>query len=121
MHQADICEFLPEEPADLVIAADILPYIDPRKFRATWKKIHDVCVKENGIFIGNLFRAAPTPNELRMVNMMKEMGAWVLPDRRMVRPLLADAGFAIEKCTYRQDLPGPNQICIQFKAKKLQK
>lgn len=114
----DVTTFVPSEPADLVVAADIFPYIDPTKFRATWTKVHDTFIKERGFLIGTLFRSATQPKDVPVMNMMKEMGAWFLPDRRMVRPLLTQAGYEIKTCKYRIDDPDIDPICIQFIAEK---
>lgn len=114
--QADINTFLPPEPADLVIAANIFPYIDPLKFQATWEKIHDTCVKDNGFLIGSLFRVISS--DVPSMNVMKEWGAWFLPDRRMVRALLMHSGYEIHKCVFEPSLPGKEPMCIDFIAKK---
>lgn len=114
--EADINTFVPPEPADLVIAANIFPYIDPVKFQATWQKIHDTYVKKNGFLIGSFFRSVPS--EFKDMNVLKEMGAWFLPDRRMVRPLLTHSGYEIHKCVFGISLPGKELFCIDFIAKK---
>ncbi|MBF8263026.1 MAG: hypothetical protein HW387_691 [Parachlamydiales bacterium] len=116
--EADVETFSPSEPADLVVAADILPYIDPAQFRTTWNKIHDKFIKENGFLVGNLFRTPTHPELIPQMNSMKEMGAWFLPDRRMVRPLLTQTGYVIKTCKYRIDEPSMEPICIQFIAEK---
>ncbi len=116
--EADVAAYTPPESADLVIASDIFPYINPTKFRATWTKIHDVFIKKNGFLIGTLFRSAPSAQEVPPMNLMKEMGAWFLPDRRMVRPLLTHAGYEIKTCNYRIDGPNMEPLCIQFIAEK---
>lgn len=113
--ESDVTEFTPSEPVDLVVAADILPYINPIHFRSTWTKIHQF-IKQEGFFIGNLFRSISDP--LVMMNTMREMGAWFLPDRRMVRPLLTHMGYDIQTCRFRIDDPGMEAMCIQFIAKK---
>lgn len=117
--EQDVTEFLPEEPADLVIAADILPYINPLKFKETWQKIHTSFLKREGIFIGTLFRSSTKPEQLPQMNLQKEMGAWFLPDRRMARPLLTSVGYEIQTCKFRIDIPGQEPTCIQFTAKKI--
>lgn len=119
--EADVTAFTTEEPADLVMAVDVLSYIDPAKFQTTWAKIHDMLIKPQGVFIGTLFRSLPFKSvKIRDgINTMRERGAWFLPDRRMVRPLLTHMGYEVETCRYRQDIPGPDQTCIQFVAKKL--
>ena len=78
----------------------------------------DDFLKEQGILVGTLFRAAPNPKLVPIMNSLKEMGAWFLPDRRMVRPLLASAGYNIKKCVYRNDMPGEESLCMQFIAEK---
>jgi cyclopropane fatty-acyl-phospholipid synthase-like methyltransferase len=114
MFLEDITTFTPCEPADLVIACDVLPYIDPMKFQETWLKIQKIFVKKNGLFIGTLFHSINNP----VMPFMKEQGAWFLPDRRMVKPLLMEAGYVIEDCRYRFDLSGREQMVIQFVGRK---
>jgi SAM-dependent methyltransferase len=115
--EADVTKFAPSEPADLVIAEDILPYINPAEFHDTWIKIHSTFVKDGGFLIGNLFRS--TNSNLPLMNFMRMTGAWLLPDERMVKPLLTNVGYEIEKCEYRIDDPKMEPVAIQFKAKKL--
>lgn len=118
--QQDVTTYLPAESVDLVIAYDILPYIDPKEFRATWAKIHDTFLKKSGLLLGTLFRKV---KDHIHTNLMKEQGAWLLPDRRMVRPLLQDAGYEIKECKFRdegeegQD-PKEYAIGIRFIAEK---
>lgn len=117
--EADIERFELPEQVDLVIAADSLSYIDPRQFRATWEKIHR-SLKEGGIFIGTLFRSAVDPENLPEMNLLKELGAWLLPDRRMVRALLTQTGYEVKTCRYRFDVPDEKEpLCIQFVAQKI--
>lgn len=114
------------EPVDLVVAADIFPYLDPTQFRATWMKV-SAYIKANGHLIGSLFRFPPeigtssphATKALTLLNMIQEMGVWVLPDRRMVRPLLQAGHYEAETCIYRRDDPALEPACIQFIAKKL--
>lgn len=119
--EADISTYIPSQPVDLVIAADVFSYIDPSNFRNTWIKVHDVFIKKNGFLVGSLFRSAVNQKQVPLMNLLKEMGAWLLPDRRMVRPLLTEAGYEIKTCKYRKDdseLKLDEQMCIQFIAKK---
>ena len=116
--EADVANYAPAAPVDLVIAADSLPYVDPGKFKATWSKIHDVFLKENGFLVGSLFRAHTQPTDLPIMNLWKEFGAWFLPDRRMVKPLLIHSGYEIKTCKYRIDNPNDEPACIQFIAEK---
>ncbi len=116
--EADVAAFIPEAPADLVLAVDILPYIDPAKFIETWKQIHDLCVKEDGFLAGNFFRTLSDPEMAPMMNLAKEMGAWFLPDRRMVRPLLTHAGYEVKTCRFRDDFSGKEPMAMQFVAQK---
>ncbi len=114
--EADVTSFTPSEPVDLVIAADIFPYINPAKFQDLWIKIHDVFLKKDGFLIGSIFR---TIDCVPMMNAMKETGAWFLQDRRMIRPLLASVGYETIKCTFRKDSPETDPNAMQFIAKKL--
>lgn len=124
--EEDATVYEPSEPADLVIAADVLPYINPAKFKDLWIKIHNNFVKDNGTFIGSLFRFVESPpssrcpmSNLQMSNIMKEMGSWLLADRRMARPLLETTGYKIEECVYLPKSTIPEPISIQFVAKKI--
>ena len=81
--EADITEFIPSEQVDLVIAADVFPYINPNKFQQTWMNINRFFLKKNGFLIGNLFRYI---DELSIMNLMKEMGAWFLPTTKCKIP-----------------------------------
>jgi SAM-dependent methyltransferase len=104
--------------ADLVIAANVLPYINPNGFRQTWEKIHHACVKKGGYFVGSLFRSAPSEKEVMYMNSLKAMGAWFLPDRRIVRPLLTEAGYKINTCKFHVVDVNRLPLCIQFVAEK---
>lgn len=116
--EEDVATFTSDEMTDLVIATDVLPYTDPSQFRATWTKIHDTLIKEKGFLIGTLFRSAPTHNEVQLMNGAKEMGAWLLPDSRMVKPLLKQTGYKIISCQYRPGDPQMAPTCIEFLAQK---
>jgi SAM-dependent methyltransferase len=114
--EADITTYTPQEPADLVVASDSLPYTDPSQFRATLTKIHDRFVKRGGFFIGTLFCST---HDLRLMNILKEMGAWMLWDKRMVRPLVTSAGFEMKTDKYvTQDGSKEEAVAIQFIAQK---
>lgn len=113
--EADILTYIPEEPADLVLAADILSYVDPAQFRTTWMKIHDSFIKPQGFLIGNLHFLIDAK---RTINGMKEQGAWFLYDERMVEPLLTSTGYDIKKCQHRDDGANKLPICKQFIAQK---
>ncbi len=105
-----------DTPRDLVVAADVLPYLDPQKFRDTWQKITSL-VKPGGYFIGTFFRADGQPD--MALNLMAECGAWFLPDRRMVRVLLDTSGFDVKRCVFRKDDEDSSiAICVQFIAQK---
>lgn len=121
--EAEATEYSPEEPVDLVVASDLFPYIDPAQFLPTLKRVHDVFLKKGGTLIGSLFRTPTLPldtHELRLINGMKEAGAWFLPDRRMVRPLLTDAGYEVKACKYlKEGFEGEDRATrIQFHAEK---
>jgi SAM-dependent methyltransferase len=118
--KADLEEFTCSEPADLVIAASVLPYTNPSHFRHTWEKIHEL-VKTGGYFIGSLFRSAPSKNEFKNMQGLRALGAWFLLDRRMVRPLLTEQGYTVDACRYQDkdpEAPEKEPLCIQFIAKK---
>ena len=117
----DINTFTYPKPADLVIATDVLSYSDPAQFRTTMTKIHDQFVKEGGDFLGTLFRLPTKPKSTEWINYLKETGAWFLPDRRMVEPLLADVGFTVKSCDYMMEgvQEGSEPLSVQFVAQKI--
>ncbi len=117
--EADISTYRPDSPADLVIASDILPFIDPEKFMGIWKRIHDLCVKEKGFIAGNLFCALSGFGNDSLMYALQNMGAWVLPDKRMVQPLLTHAGYESKTCEFRHDIPGHQDHSMQFVAQKI--
>lgn len=119
----NITKFKPDETADLVICKNTLPYINPGKFQTLWKKIPKDFLKEKGILIGTLFTTASHPEQLVEMNKIKEVGGWFIPDRRMVRPLLENAGYKVEKCIFHKNIPKlepKDQINIHFIAVKNQ-
>jgi len=115
--QSDVNDFEPAEPVDLIVAEDVLMYTDPTRFEELWGRI-SAWVKEEGHFLGTFLHKSPKQNE-RFLNQMEEMGAWGLPDRRMVRPLLTSAGYKVIHCKFRRDKSLPEPVCIEFVAKKL--
>jgi hypothetical protein len=53
------------------------------------------------------------------MNILKEMGAWMLWDKRMVRPLVTSAGFEMKTDKYvTQDGSKEEAVAIQFIAQK---
>lgn len=96
------------EPVDLVICKDVFPYINPTKFQAVWKKIHDHFLKKGGYLMASIFSHDPSPTKLTMINQLKELGAWVLPDKRLLLSMLEGTGYTLEK-TY---------VILQFSAQK---
>ncbi|MDF2577304.1 MAG: hypothetical protein K0S74_788 [Chlamydiales bacterium] len=117
--EANLATYTPEEPAELVLAMDVFPYIDPKQFRDTWTKVHDLFIKEDGLFMGTFFRSVNSKREIIHMNMLKEMGAWFLPDRRMVRPLLLHVGYDVKTCIYRKENDNMEPMCIEFVARKI--
>lgn len=119
--RSSINKYTPDAPADLVICKNVLSYINPAKFEALWGKIHNLLLKEKGILIGTMYTASSHPDQLVEMNKIKEVGGWLLPDRRMVRPLLEGAGYKIEKCIFHKNLPNlqpKDQMAIHFIAEK---
>lgn len=117
IREADMVDFKSTEPADLVLAEDSFPYLDPAKFRQTWEKIHRTCLKDGGFLVGSFFRAPVHEADIGVANMFKEMGAWLFPDRRMVRALLSQTGYDVKTCRFHNE--GTQEpLCIQFIAQK---
>lgn len=115
--QASISKYTPDEPADLVVCKDVLPYVNPSKLQPLLNKIHDTFIKEDGSLLGTFFSTTPHPDQQVIMNQLKEAGAWFIPDRRMVKPLLEDSGFHIDKCVFRMynpELPPRDQLAIHF-------
>lgn len=116
--EENVADFLPSEPADLVIATGILPYIDPAKFRQTWIKIYDKFVKEEGFLIGNFFHLLGGREWQAEVNLLKEKGAWLLHDKFMVKSLLECTGYHLQEILYGEEVEEQSPLCIQFRAFK---
>lgn len=114
--EADISTYTPPQPVDLVVAADLFPYLDLAQFQDTWKKIHDYFIKEQGVLIGSFFRS--DVETVPIIHGMKEMGAWLFPDRRMVRALISQTGYNVSTCQFRDQARSQERICIQFIAEK---
>jgi len=105
-------------PADLVIATDVFPYTDPKKFPMTWKKVHQL-IQPEGRFIGSFFTDFKLPSSKPVKKSLSAMGSWFLKNDRIVPTLLRQTGYKIERCEH---LPSPGSqfesIVVQFLAKK---
>lgn len=113
--EKDINTYTPNEPADLVVATDVFPYLDPAQFKETWKKVHDTFIKPEGYLLGNLFYVN---DEKDIVNVMREQGAWFLYDSRMVAPLVSATGYELVQSKDRDDGSGSQALCREFIAQK---
>lgn len=97
---------------DLVLASSTLPYVDPGKVREVMTKIYSN-LKPNGTLIGNVFASKYVGDNIEMV---REMGAWVMPKEDTMGHLLAGHGFKVVKCE-RGGAKNPHSIL--FIGKKL--
>lgn len=119
--KSSLTKFIPENPVDLVICRNVLSYINPGKFQALWKRIHNLFLKDNGHLIGTLFTKSSHPSQIKPIQSLEDIGAWLLPDFRMARPLLTHAGYTVKNCALQlntPDLQPEDQIIIQFSAQK---
>jgi SAM-dependent methyltransferase len=102
---------------DLVVAVDVLPYINPTDLPPLIEKIHD-CLVPNGRFIGTLFFTPPTGVSQAEVT-LKALGSHFYEGDYITQALLKNFGFEVNKCAIRYndapDCPG----CAQFIATKL--
>lgn len=108
-----ITHFIPEEPVDLVVCKDTFNYINPSKFQTVWENIFHRFLKKDGMLFGTLFVNNPDHSKLKTINQYKELGAWLIPDSRFIKPLLEDTGYTIIKTT-----SSTSWIVQQFSAKK---
>lgn len=116
--ESDIATYVPEEPVDLVIASDVLPYTDPVKFLGTCQKIHDTFLNKGGFFAGTLFRSHSDPAMNGVMQTVREMGGWFLPDKYMVEPLLKHFGYEVKTCNLISNVSLPRGYTVQFLAQK---
>lgn len=116
-----ITKYTPEHPVDLVVCKDVFCHLNPSKFQAVWKKIYHIFLKKNGFLMGTIHAADEDPSKLVTINRMKDIGAWFVPDRRFIIPILEGTGYKVEK-TYNsihaQIEEGP-RLVFQFKAQKI--
>lgn len=118
--QSNVTKYAPDLPVDLVVCQNILPYVNPGKFKALWEKIPSF-LKANGTFIGSFSTTSSHKDQIIEMNKVKEVGGWFLPDRRMAKPLLMSAGYKIEKCIFYKNLEHlepKDQLLIHFMATK---
>ncbi len=88
------------ENFDLVVAVDILPYIEPKNLRATMEKIQK-CLADNGILIGSIFTTDLDPT---MRSCVGQLGAHFYEGgREFVQQLITESGFVTEKLEARQE------------------
>lgn len=118
---SSITKYTPSKPVDLVICRNVLSYINPEKFQSLWERIHNLFLKDNGTLIGTIFTKSPHPSQAKSIQALEEIGAWLLPDFRMARPLLINTGYTIHNCALQLNtkcLKPEDQIIIQFSATK---
>lgn len=113
-----ITKFTPEHPVDLVVCKDVFPHLNPAKFKAVWEKIHHLFLKKNGFLIGTIFS---TPSKLDTSNQLKEIGAWFVPDKRMILPMIEEIGYKVEitERSIHKQLKNEQNFVFQFMAQKI--
>lgn len=95
---------------DLVVAASILPYLNPRNIRQVMENIYDN-LNPQGFFVGNFFtkrRFSKPGLSGIMEEVQREMGEWFLENEEEVRSLLLALGYKIIK--FEQDLYSINFV-----------
>jgi hypothetical protein len=116
-----IAKFTPEKPVDLVVCKDVFSHLSTAKFQAVWEKIHHHFLKKDGFLMGTLHTADKDPSKLVTLNKLKEIGAWLVPDKRLLLPLLEETGYKVEK-TYNSihaQLDQGPRLVFQFSAQKI--
>lgn len=119
--KSSLTKYIPDNAVDLVICRNVLSYVNPGKFQALWERIHNLFLKDEGHLIGTLFTKSSHPSQIKPMQSLEDIGAWLLPDFHMARPLLTHAGYTINNCALQLNTPEikpEDQIIIQFSAQK---
>ncbi len=116
VHQ-DVNEFDLSEKFDVIIANDVLPYLNPSKLRSVWDRIHN-SLEPNGLFMGSLLYRSKTSSPLyaQMVEFMTRMGANFIDGPQTAEELLKLTGYKTEifKIRYNERV----ETTIDFVARK---
>lgn len=116
-----ITKFTPDHPVDLVVCKDVFPHMNPSKFQAVFQKIHHLYLKKDGFLMGTIFATDNAPSKISKMNQLKEIGAWFLPDKRFILPMLEGTGYKVERTSnslHTKLEKGP-RLCFQFSAQKI--
>ena len=97
---------------DLVLASSSLPYFSPSKMQSIMQNIHQ-SLKTGGRFLGNFFVSSYVGSAIDAV---REMGAWVLPNKESAGYLLAGHGYEVLRCEHGGE---KNPHSVLFAGRKL--
>ena len=100
-------------PVDLVVAANVFPYLRPVTLPPTWARIRDYIV-QGGHLVGNFFGPLRDYKELSF-KVNRAYGAWLFPDLRLVPTLLQRTGYQLTA----QPIVCEDSCHISFQAVKL--
>lgn len=97
--QADIATCnIAGQKFNVIICADVLPYIESTKLKSVMDRIHDLLLP-NGLFFGNLYYINPEGSAEE--ECLGHIGAHFYPDPALVPAMLKHSGFIIKKCSIR--------------------
>ena len=116
-----LTKFSPEHPVDLVVCKDVFNHLNPAKFQAVFEKIHQHFLKKEGLLFGTLFSSDPASSKIVTINRLRDIGAWLLPNRRLIMPLLEGTGYKVERTSnsLHAELEGGPRLVFQFSAQKI--
>jgi SAM-dependent methyltransferase len=104
--KGDIVDYPFPKDTALIVAADVLPYLHPKKLGSVLDKIYD-SLQPGGQFLGSFFQHGCTS---------AIYGGWTLPNMDTIKALLAQKSFQVDPCQYRQKIGG--SLVIEFIARK---
>lgn len=94
---------------DLIVASDILPYINPSKVKSVWENIFSA-LKPGGHLISNFF----TTTDPKNLSSQRIMGAWIAMNEDEIKALVKSSYQMVDSC-YRNS----SKESFHFIAKKL--
>ncbi|MBP9842270.1 MAG: class I SAM-dependent methyltransferase [Simkaniaceae bacterium] len=112
--QADITEIVLPDSVNLAVAVDILPYINPTEVAPLLSKIHRALLP-GGRLIGSLLIDA---KESLSTTLLRGIGAHFYRIDSAPASLLQQAGFKVERCSWRYDTIGVEPGFVEFMATK---
>ena len=120
--ESDIAKFEFPQEATLVYASASLNYVDPKKIKEVWDKIHKSLIAGGAFVAFLLYDWVPkAPAMYQMTRRIQlEMGAWLINDLDAVKQALTQSNYEIFNCYCRTEsyIPGNLPAYIDFAAIK---